>query len=165
VSDVAFPQRLLGDGEEVVLDLRPHPKRLVRPAAIVVAASGVASYLVFVVPVGVARTPLRWAIAVVAAAVVVRWSIRPWLRWMTTHYVLTTQRLVVRQGVFTRTGRDLPLARVNDVSFRHSLVGRILGCGTLTVESAGEHGRVVLDDVPSVELVQREIYRRTVTQR
>ena len=66
---------------------------------------------------------------------------------------------MIRQGVFARSGRDVPLTRVNDVSFHHSLIDRLLGCGTLTIESAGEHGQVELPEVPRVEQVQREVYR------
>jgi hypothetical protein len=53
----------------------------------------------------------------------------------------------------------VPLARVNDVSFQHTLGERLFGSGTLTVESAGERGQVVLADVPRVESVQRRLYR------
>jgi uncharacterized membrane protein YdbT with pleckstrin-like domain len=156
---VGFPRRLLGDDEEVVLDLHPHWKRLVLPAVALVAIVGLASYVVFLIPAGTVRTPARWAVVVVAALAVLRLSVWPWLRWLTTRYVLTTHRVVVREGVFARSGRDVPLTRVNDVSFHHSLLERMLGCGTLTIESAGEHGQVVLPHVPSVERVQREVYR------
>jgi uncharacterized membrane protein YdbT with pleckstrin-like domain len=73
--------------------------------------------------------------------------------------VLTTRRVIIRRGVLSRSGRDIPLTRVNDVSFQHSVIERALRCGTLTIESAGEHGQVVLPDVPRVETVQREVYR------
>ena len=89
-----------------------------------------------------------------------RFSLWPYVQWQTTRYVLTTRRIVIRQGVFGRSGRDIPLTRVNDVSFRHSLFERLLRCGTLTIESAGEHGQVVLPEVPTVEIVQREVYKR-----
>ena len=82
----------------------------------------------------------------------------PFLRWVTTHYVLTDRRLITRRGVVARSGRDMPLARVNDISFSHNVFERILGCGTLVVESAGERGQLVLSDVPHVESVQRRIY-------
>jgi uncharacterized membrane protein YdbT with pleckstrin-like domain len=156
---MAFPRRLLGDGEEVVLDLHPHWKRLVGPAALVPLVAGLATYVVFVLPSGSAQTAGRLAIVVVAAVVLVRFSVWPWLRWLTTRYVLTTHRVVIREGVFGRSGRDIPLTRVNDVSFHHSLLERMLGCGTLTIESAGEHGQVELPEVPRVEQVQREVYR------
>jgi len=154
-----FPQRLLGEGEEVVLDLHPHWKRLVVPAALVPIVVGLATYVVFVLPSGSFQTAGRLAVIAVAVAVLLRFSVWPWLRWLTTRYVLTTHRVVIRQGVFARSGRDVPLTRVNDVSFHHSLVERMLGCGTLTIESAGEHGQVELPEVPRVEQVQREVYR------
>jgi uncharacterized membrane protein YdbT with pleckstrin-like domain len=155
-----FPSRLLGEDEEVLLDLHPHWKRLVVPALLVPIVAGVASYLVFLVPDSSVRAPVRWVIVVLALLVLLRWSLWPLLRWITTRYVLTNRRVVIRSGVLSRTGRDIPLTRVNDVSFRHSVVDRMLRCGTLTIESAGEHGQVVLPEVPSVELVQRQVLRR-----
>lgn len=154
-----FPQRLLGDDESIVLDLHPHWKRLILPALLVPLVAGLASYVIFLLPDNSARTPLRWAIVVVGLLILLRFSLWPWLRWLTTRYVLTTKRVVIRQGVFGRSGRDVPLTRVNDVSFHHSLFERVLRCGTLTIESAGEHGQVVLPEVPTVELVQRQIYK------
>ena len=155
-----FPTRLLADDEEVVLDLHPHWKRLVIPSLLLPIAVGVASYLVFLVPEGSVRAPVRWAIVVLALLVIVRLTVWPLLQWMTTRYVLTNRRVVIRTGVLSRSGRDIPLTRVNDVSFRHGIIERILRCGTLTIESAGEHGQVVLPDVPSVELVQRQVLAR-----
>lgn len=156
---MAFPRRLLGEGEQIVLDLHPHWKRLVVPAALVPIVAGLATYAIFVLPSGSLQTAGRLAIAAVALAVLLRFAVWPWLRWLTTRYVLTTHRVVIRQGVFGRSGRDVPLTRVNDVSFHHSLLERMLGCGTLTIESAGEHGQVELPEVPRVEQVQREVYR------
>jgi uncharacterized membrane protein YdbT with pleckstrin-like domain len=156
---MAFPTRLLGEDESVVLDLHPHWKRLILPALLVPIVVGLASYAIFLLPDNSARTWLRWAIVVVGLLILLRFSLWPWLRWLTTRYVLTTKRVVIRQGVFGRSGRDIPLTRVNDVSFHHSLFERLLRCGTLTIESAGEHGQVVLPEVPTVERVQREIYK------
>jgi len=155
-----FPTRLLGEDEEVILDLHPHWKRLIVPGLLVPVVVGVASYLVFLVPEGSVRSPLRWAVVAVALLLLLRWSVWRFLQWVTTRYVLTNRRVVIRTGVLSRAGRDIPLTRVNDVSFRHSVIDRMLGCGTLTIESAGENGQVVLPEVPSVELVQRQVLRR-----
>jgi uncharacterized membrane protein YdbT with pleckstrin-like domain len=154
-----FPKRLLAEEEEVVLDLHPHWKQLFIPLLLIPVVCGVASYIAFILPDDNVRTGLRWAIAVVALLLLVRFSLWPYLKWQTTHYVLTTRRVVIRKGVFARSGRDIPLTRVNDVSFQHTLFERILRCGTLTIESAGEHGQVVLPEVPQVEWVQREVYK------
>jgi uncharacterized membrane protein YdbT with pleckstrin-like domain len=64
----------------------------------------------------------------------------------------------MRTGVFSRQGRDIPLNRVNDVSFQHNFFERLLGCGTLTIESAGERGQVVLSEIPHVEKIQSQLY-------
>jgi uncharacterized membrane protein YdbT with pleckstrin-like domain len=64
----------------------------------------------------------------------------------------------VRTGVLSRSGRDVPLSRINDITFSHTFLERLLGCGTLVVESAGERGQVTLSDVPKVERVQRQLY-------
>lgn len=154
-----FPQRLLAEDEEVVLDLHPHWKQLLLPIALIPIVIGLVTYVIFVVPSGSAQAPLRIAVGAIAAFVLIRFSIWPFLKWQTTRYVLTTRRIVIRQGVFGRSGRDVPLTRVNDVSFHHSMLERMLRCGTLTVESAGEHGQIVLPGVPRVETVQREVYR------
>jgi uncharacterized membrane protein YdbT with pleckstrin-like domain len=115
---------------------------------------------VFLLPAGSWQLPLRWAIVGLALLIALRWCVWPWLVWRSTRYVLTDRRLVLRSGVLGRRGRDLPLVRINDVSFRRTLLERLIGAGTLTIETAGEHGRVVFDDVPSVELLQREIQAR-----
>lgn len=94
----------------------------------------------------------------VALVVVAVLTVRPYLRWVTTHYVVTDRRLITRRGVVARTGRDLPLDRVSDISFSRSVLERLLGCGTLVVESAGERGQLVLEHVPHVEQVQRRIH-------
>ena len=154
-----YPRRLLGEGERIEQELHPHWKELVFPILLILVVAGVASFLYFSVPDWGARPALRWAILVLALLVLLYGSLRPYLRWRTTLYVLTSERIITRYGVLSRAGRDIPLSRVNDVSFSHNLLERILRCGTLTVESAGERGQLVLRDVPDVESVQRELYR------
>jgi uncharacterized membrane protein YdbT with pleckstrin-like domain len=153
-----FPDNILDSEEEVVLNLRPHWRRVVIPVVLIPLVVGAASYLWFVLPDDRAQRPLRVAVVVVALAVLLWWSLRPWLRWLTTRYVMTTRRVVTRTGVLSRTGRDVPLTRINDVSFSHTVVERMFGSGTLVIESAGERGQVVLADVPHVEATQRELY-------
>jgi membrane protein YdbS with pleckstrin-like domain len=153
-----FPDNILDEGEEVVLNLRPHWRRVVVPVVLIPIVVGLASYLWFVLPDDKARGPLRIAVLVVALAVLLWWSLRPWLRWLTTRYVMTTRRVVTRTGVLSRNGRDVPMTRINDVSFSHTAFERLLRCGTLVVESAGERGQVTLTDIPRVEQIQRRLY-------
>jgi uncharacterized membrane protein YdbT with pleckstrin-like domain len=155
---MAYQHSLTAD-EEPVLFLRPHWKTLIRPfllAVIVVAAALVAE--VFAAgSKGAAAVQL--AIAAVAILVLMLWLAVPVLRWRTTTYELTTRRLRMREGIVTRRGRDIPLVRINDVSFENGLLDRLLGAGRLVVESAGEHGQILLNDIPHVEQVQGTLFR------
>jgi uncharacterized membrane protein YdbT with pleckstrin-like domain len=153
-----FPDNILDDDEEIVLDLRPHWRRVAIPVVLIPLVIGVASYLWFIAPGGNTQGPVHIAVLVVAVAVLLWWSLRPWLRWLTTRYVLTTRRVVMRTGVVARHGRDIPLTRVNDVSFSHTMIERMFRSGTLVIESAGDRGQVILVDCPDVESVQRELY-------
>ena len=89
--------------------------------------------------------------------VVVWLVVRPFLRWLTTTYTVTNRRLITRTGILTRRGHDIPLPRISDVAYEHGLVDRMLGCGTLVVSDASEHGPVRLPDIPHVEQVQLAI--------
>jgi uncharacterized membrane protein YdbT with pleckstrin-like domain len=151
-------QHSLTDDEQPVLLIRPHWKTLIRPfllAAIVVAAALVAEAF----PSGKNATAVRLVIAVVAILALMLWLTVPVLRWRTTTYELTTRRLRVREGIVTRRGRDIPLVRINDVSFEKGLLDRLFGSGRLVVESAGEHGQILLNDIPRVEFTQATPFR------
>lgn len=160
MAAMAYPKKLLADGEQVAAELRPHWKEIFWPAVALLVVLPLATYATAVVPEGNAQLPARVAIAVVALVLLVWWTLRPFLRWLTTAYVVTDRRIITRQGILARSGRDMPMSRVNDVSFEHSnVLERMLGCGTLVIESGGERGQLVLRDVPHVEEVQRDIYR------
>ena len=149
----------LTDDEHLVLRLHPHWKTLIGPllvAVIVVAAALIAEVLI---PSNSAAAVERLVVAAVAILAVMLWLIVPVLRWRTTTYELTTRRLRVRSGIVTRRGRDIPLARINDVSFEKGLLDRLLGSGRLVVESAGEHGQILLNDIPRVEFTQATLFR------
>ena len=144
--------------EQPVLLLHPHWKTLIRPlllAVIVVAAALVGEALIR----GKDAAAVRLVLAAVAIFALMVWLTVPVLRWRTTTYQLTTRRLRMREGIVTRRGRDIPLARINDVSFEKGLLDRLLGAGRLVVESAGEHGQILLNDIPHVEQVQGTLFR------
>ncbi len=80
------------------------------------------------------------------------------IRWRTTHFVVTTRRVLVREGVLTRHGMDIPMSRINSVRFRHNIIERMLGCGTLIIESASDEP-LEFDDIPQVERVYTLLYQ------
>ncbi len=156
---MGIPAKLLGDDEEVVLHLHTHWKALIRPVTVLLVTSAAAAYVAAAVPNGIFQPWLRIAALVIWFVIVMRWEVWPFLNWFNSTYTLTNRRIIIRTGVISRYGRDMPLSRINDVHFEHGIIDRMLGCGTLVVESAGERGQLVMTDVPRVELVQLEIYR------
>jgi uncharacterized membrane protein YdbT with pleckstrin-like domain len=147
-----------GDEQSVLL-LRPHWKVLVRPVLFTLVVVIAALVLIVAIPAGKNASAERLGAAAIALLALMVWLMMPILRWRTTTYELTSRRLRVRSGIVTRHGRDIPLARVNDVSFDKGLLDRLLGCGRLVVESAGEHGQIVLSEIPRVEEVHATLFR------
>jgi len=160
---VTFPRHLLNDHEEVILDLHPHWWALAGPAAALVSSLSVA--VVAAVGVhGAAHDPVVIALLVVVL-VALWWFVRRYLRWATTRFVLTTDRLILRSGVLARQGCELPLERVDDITFHQSLFERVLGAGDLRVESGGERARHVFPRIPRPARVQNEIWRQVSRDR
>jgi len=151
---MAISKNLLADDEYVVLCVRAHAKAVIWPCVVLVLVVG------GVISVLMARpnnSAVALAAAVVAVPVLVVWSLVPVLAWSSSTYTVTNRRLITRHGVLTRTGRDIPLFRINDVSYEMGLMDRILGCGTLVISDATEQAGVVLPDTPNVEQVQLQI--------
>jgi uncharacterized membrane protein YdbT with pleckstrin-like domain len=141
--------RLLGEGEYVVASTRTHVKALLRPALVLILLCGAGAFAMGLVP----QDPplLKWLIGALVGVGIARWVVWPFLNWLSASYTLTNQRVITREGVLTRYGHDIPLRRVNDVSYEHGLLDRVLGCGTLVIAAASERGEVVLPDIPAVE--------------
>jgi len=154
---VAYPDDLLVEGEQVVLHTRPHWQVLIGPVLAFLLTVGLGTY------VAGAISELSWAasgwlvLAVLGVAVVVWVAVVPVARWRTTHFVVTNRRVLVREGIISRHGIDLPMSRINSVRFRHGMVERLLGCGTLVIESASDEP-LEFEDVPDVQRVHSLLY-------
>lgn len=147
--------KLLGSDERVILHLRTHVKDLFwETLLLIVVSAGLGIYL--------AVQPSAWSptgtyvIVGLYVAIVLIWVVWPFLVWLTSTYTVTNRRIITRTGVITRTGHDLPLRRVNNVSYERDLLDRILGCGTLVLETAAEQP-LVLPDLPHIERVHVQI--------
>ena len=138
---MGISEKLLTDGESVVVDTRTHPKALIFPALVLVATLAVAIYLDR--KTGNGTVSLGWW--VVALAVFVWWVLRPFLKWLTATYTITNRRLITREGLIARRGHDIPLMRISDVAFDQGLLYRMLGCGTLVISDASTHGLISAD--------------------
>jgi membrane protein YdbS with pleckstrin-like domain len=156
---MAIPDNL-ADGELRAMRLHPHGKTMLRPAATLALILAVAIAVILILPASASHlAAIRLAVGAAALVAALYWFGVPYLRWRSTTYELTTRRLSVREGVLTRSGRDFPLTRISDVSFSQGPVDRLLGCGKLIVETAGEHGQLVLDAIPDVKTAQATLFQ------
>ncbi|RRO12770.1 PH domain-containing protein [Saccharopolyspora rhizosphaerae] len=155
---MAYPDGLLHEGENVVVHKHPHWKMLLGPVLVLFVVVGGFSYLAALVAATPWRVTVWIALGVVGLGLIAWFTLAPLARWRTTHFVITTNRLMVREGVFTRSGIDIPMWRINSVRFRRGLVDRVFGCGTLVVESASDEP-LEFDDIPQVEQVQTLLHR------
>jgi uncharacterized membrane protein YdbT with pleckstrin-like domain len=157
---VSYPEKLLANDEQVVEHLHPHWITLV-PATlwfiVICAAAGAGFY--FAPDHGTGRTVVIIIIVVIGLGLLSWLSFTPWLGWRTTHYVFTTHRVLIRRGVLKHTGRDIALQRISDVGFTQTLWDRLVKAGTLTIESASEHGQEDLKNIPKSDQVQQTLNR------
>jgi uncharacterized membrane protein YdbT with pleckstrin-like domain len=155
---MAYPDDLLSSGEHVVIHRHPHWKMLIFPVFWLLVVVALVTYLAGLV-VDQSWATIAWIALTLIGLVLVAWlTLAPLVRWRTTHFIITSERVMAREGVFKRTGLDIPLSRINSVRFEHSLLDRVLGCGTLIIESASDEP-LEFDDIPSVERVHTLLYR------
>ena len=152
---MAFPRRLLVEGEELVLDLRPHPVALALPALATIVIVGVGIWLVTISD-GV------WVWVALAAMVLalLAYPVRRLTDWLTSHFVVTSDRIIHRQGLIAKSSMEIPLEAINDVRFEQGVFDRLVGAGTLVVQSASEAGREEFAHIRKPEDVQKTIYHQ-----
>jgi uncharacterized membrane protein YdbT with pleckstrin-like domain len=158
---VGFPDNVLADDEQVVLHRHPHFKRLIPAALVLVLATAAAAFSAGFVTTRAWDPTAKNVVVALSGALwlaPVGWlTARPFLGWLTTHFVVTDRRVMFRHGVLTRSRIDVPLARITSVEFTHRIVDRMLRAGTLIVESAAQDP-LVFDDIPRVAQVHALLY-------
>jgi uncharacterized membrane protein YdbT with pleckstrin-like domain len=153
-----YPKKLLNDYETVALDLHPHWWSFAEPAFALVGAIilGILS-LTLIDGDSDAAKPLRW-VALVLVVLAAIWLVLRYLKWATTNFVITSDRIIFRQGVIAKSGIEIPLERVNNVLFNQSIFERMLGAGDLLIESGGERGQERFTDVRRPDRIQNLIH-------
>ncbi len=159
---MAFPRRLLAEHETLVFDLRPHWVAVV-PSVLWSLVLLVGLFLGYRA-VDAINLDATLGKSIVGAAALIAWIILalvPFLRWRFTMFVLTSDRVITRSGVIAKHSKEIPLERVNDITFNQSVLERIFGAGDLVIESAGERGQERIENVRKPEQVQLMIYKET----
>jgi uncharacterized membrane protein YdbT with pleckstrin-like domain len=149
---------LLTEGEEIILDLRPHWIALLKPIFWTVVIGSVTG-LIWVKAGGDVQNWIRIAVVVAALILWIPLAAVPAARWRFTMFALTNERVITRTGVIAKHSKEIPLETINDVTFNQKIIERMIKAGDLVIESAGESGQNRFTDIRNPEHVQLEIYR------
>lgn len=149
-----YPERLLSPDERVETEFRPHWKLLVWPVLILVVAIVAAVVLALNID-----GFFGWVLPLVVVLAGLLISVKRWYRWLFTKFIITNERLIVRRGLIARNSKEIPLERIDNISFSQTVGERIFRSGDLLLESAGEAGQSRYSDIPRPEETQALIYR------
>jgi len=153
-----YPKNLINDNENVALDLRPHwwyfSKHIL---------TGIPLLIVVIITFRIEDDTLQSVAGATVGIIAVAWAI--WLllkfiSWTRTYFVVTDQRVMYRTGVLSRHGVEVPLERINNLNFHQRMFERMIGAGDLEIQSAGEQGTTLFENVRHPDGVQQEIYRQ-----
>jgi uncharacterized membrane protein YdbT with pleckstrin-like domain len=162
---MAFPKGLLGSDEELILDLHPHWLALIRPVittALIFVAMGVA---LAYVPSWSFAGWIKLGIVVLALALFFGKPVPRVVAWLTSQFVVTTGRVIHRSGLLSKRSMEIPLESITDVRFDQGVLERLVGAGSLILESPGEYGEERFSHVARPERVRRTIYELTEENR
>jgi uncharacterized membrane protein YdbT with pleckstrin-like domain len=153
-----YPKNLINEGENLALDLRPHwwyfSKHIL---------TGIPLFILIVIIFGIDDDTVQQVAGFIVAALAIAWAVWlfvKFLQWTRTYFVVTDQRVVYRTGVFARHGVEIPLERINNLNFHQGIFERMIGAGDLDIQSAGDEGTTVFENVRHPDGVQQEIYRQ-----
>jgi uncharacterized membrane protein YdbT with pleckstrin-like domain len=148
-----YPKKLLNDYEELAVDLHPHWWYFAEAVCALVVSIALG---IFLVAVGAADW-LKW-VAVVLIVLSALWTLVRYCKWLTTNFVITSDRVIFRHGLFAKSGIEIPLERVNSVHFSQGILERMLGAGDLLIESGAEAGQQRFTDVKNPDKIQNLIH-------
>ncbi|MEE8599994.1 PH domain-containing protein [Euzebya tangerina] len=152
---MGYPRRLLNDNEEIVLDLNPHWRIFLAPGLLLLIALAA----LVAVP-SLIEDAESWVtiVSAIPLGLGLIWFAYRYATWRTTHFVVTTDRVIYRSGIISKAGQNIPLERINNVAFSQTAIERLLRVGDLAIESAGETGRQTFEDVLNPSKVENRIY-------
>lgn len=150
-----YPTKLLNDDETVAVDLHPHWMHFAEPVLALVGSIVLGIVSLFFD--GGLGTVLGW-IALVLIVGTALWTVKRYIDWATSHFVVTNHRVIYRSGWIRYEGIDIPLNRVNNVLISQGVLERIVGAGDLVIESAGQSGQQSFSDIRHPVRVRNTIY-------
>jgi uncharacterized membrane protein YdbT with pleckstrin-like domain len=157
-------------GENLILKDHPHWVVLIKSiwlpiVAVIVVV--IADFTILEQNYNTWNLPLHFrtylTLAVIALALL--WLIVVWIRWQSTTYTLTDQRIKIETGVFGRQEKIIPIDRIQDCTTKTSVMGRMLGYGRVEVDAAGAQGAEVLNHLPNPGTFRDQVFMQSEKRR
>jgi uncharacterized membrane protein YdbT with pleckstrin-like domain len=152
-----YPRRLLSEGEDITLDLRPHWWYFAKH---IFASIVLLILLVLVFQIHGSPHKVGFAFWGILAVLWAAWLGLRYLNWNFTHFVVTSNRVIFRTGVLAKHGVEIPMDRISNINFHQTIWERVIGAGDLEIESAGRDGQTKFDDVWHPDAVQQTLYQQ-----
>jgi uncharacterized membrane protein YdbT with pleckstrin-like domain len=135
-------------GERIVAKLRRHGGSMLWPALALIVLSSAAGFASgFLTELWMQI--LLWSVFVVLVIVLV---VVPWLRWLASVVTITTHRIIIVDGLFVRSRREILLLRVQDIAVRRSPGQMLFGSGDVLI-GVGAEKPVRIHGLPRPNLV------------
>ena len=151
----ASVNRYLLPHERQVITVHQHPAILIKPIFWVLIGLALAGWLSSSIAQG--NSIVLVVVWILWGVLLLNLAVKVW-EWAVTYFVVTSQRFVLATGVITRKVNMMPLAKVTDMSFQRSAMGRILGYGEFILESAGQDQALSnVDYIPYPEQLYLEV--------
>lgn len=156
---VGFPENVLAEGERVERSFHPHWLTVLAPSLLGLLLVAAAIVAIWATPDDSTGSTIQWVAVAALAVIAVPLVVVPFLRRQTTLYVVTSHRVMVRRGILAKSGKDIALSKITDVSFEQTLLDRLIRSGSLRLESAGDSPDELLRNIPHSADVQQLINR------
>lgn len=107
-------------------------------------------------------------LALPVASIIIPSLIALWhfIRVQSIHYTLTTQRLITRNGVFSRKTDELELYRVRDFQMEQPLLYRLFGLGSIILMTADRTDpNIIIKAVARAEEIRNHIRNQVESRR
>jgi uncharacterized membrane protein YdbT with pleckstrin-like domain len=154
---VPYASKNLNPGETIAVDMHPHWWYFAEPAFALLGSIVLGIIVLTNDSDGTINKLLSWlSIALLVGTAL--WLLGRYLKWATTNFVVTNQRVIYRSGLFAKRGVEIPVGRVNNVNFSQGIFERMVGAGDLLIESGGEDGQSRFTDIRHPDNVQRMIH-------
>jgi len=146
-------------GEKMILNANPHWWYFWKQVVSALVVIGIFVLGMWLFDGGFMQSTFNW-IAGICLVLLILDTIYELIQWRTTRFAVTDQRVAYQSGFFRRKGVSIPLNRVNNVNFEQSFIARLTGNGVVTIESAGETGDSIFQNIPDPDNVRSVIFEQ-----